>query len=428
MFSYLANRLYRNKAWPDKETLFKKSFPNRPYDDLLLRATMSDLRELVEEFLMWQEMRSDRVKSKLSLAIVFRQRNLSYFFKRNLNKLEKELTQAKIQNTDYWQKKLEVQSEMVKFQTQTIRAAELPLQEISNSIDTLYLAQKLRHACTQITHQAVYKKEYEFGLLPNVIDEVEQKGFLEIPAIALYYYCYRFLTEKSGVSFFQQFIKELFTNGHHFPDSELKNLYLLAINFCIRQLNEGNTPFVKEGWELYQEGLKQGFLLDHGRLSGFSFNNVIAFGIRLNLFDKVRQFIQKYKTHLDPSQRESYISFNLARLEYTQGNHTAALRLLQTADFKDLVNNLIAKTYQLKIFYELDEYNLLDSHLSSFRHFIRRREVSDYHRINYLNIIGFVRKLIALPPEDHTAKKSLRKEIEQEEILTERTWLLEQLG
>jgi hypothetical protein len=318
---------------------------------------------------------------------------------------------------------LDFQLETAQFQTRTVRTEALPFQAISCSLDTLYLAQKLRHACTQLSHQAVFKAEYDFGLLPKVLEAVESGGFLAVPAVALYYHCYHFLTDQQSLAHFQKFREVLRQNGALFPDSELKNLYLQALNFCIRKLNEGNVPFIREGWELYREGLDRGFLLDHGRLSGFTFNNVVAFGIKLEAFGEVADFIQKYQQHLEAGQRESYVHFNLARLEYTRHNHAAAMRLLQSADFKDLVNNLIAKTLLLKIYYELGEFDLLDSHLDSFRSFIRRRDVSDYHRQNYMNIIGFIRKILALAPSDTIGRVQLKEEIAKAEVLTEREWL-----
>ncbi|MCB0572295.1 MAG: hypothetical protein KDC66_21155 [Phaeodactylibacter sp.] len=425
MFSCLSVCLYRGRALPDKALLFRKSFPGRDYDDLLLRATMSDLRELVEEFLAWQKMRSGDLRYWLALAAEYRERGLGKFFNQAMKKVEKGLGGQPFRNADYLAQLLDYQLERAQFETRTVRTGELPLQAIADSIDALFLAQKLRHACTQLSHQAVFKTEYDFGLLPKVLGEVEAGGFLRIPAIALYYYCYRFLTEQDSLGFFRQFRQELRENGSHFPDSELKNLYLLAINYCIRKLNEGHGPFVLEGWELYQEGLAQGFLLEHGRLSGFTFNNVAAFGIKLGVFEAVEAFIEQYRDKLEPVQQESFVHFNLARLEYTRGNYTAALHLMQTADFKDLVNNLIAKTMLLKIYFELDEFDLLDSHLESFRRFIHRREVSDYHRENYTNIIALVKKLMALPPGDSAARAALQAEAENKSVLTEREWLLE---
>ena len=66
-----------------------------------------------------------------------------------------------------------------------------------------------------------------------------------------------------------------------------------------------------------------------------------------------------------------------------------ALKLLQKAEFGDLLLNLAARSLQLKIYYELQELDLLDSHLQAFRTFLRRKKELGYHRDNYLNTVRF---------------------------------------
>ena len=120
-------------------------------------------------------------------------------------------------------------------------------------------------------------------------------------------------------------------------------------------------------------------------------------------------------------------NFNKARLEYNRKNYDNALNLLQKADFKDLLNNLIAKTLLIKIYYELEAYNILESHLDSLQTFIRRKKVMGYHKENYLNIVQFTKKLLTTNLDDSLEKEKLKNRIEKEEVLTEKKWLLEQL-
>ena len=57
------------------------------------------------------------------------------------------------------------------------------LQEISDTLDVTYLADKLRQSCLIHAHQTVYQTDYDIGMLDEVLKYVEQKHFLEIPAI-----------------------------------------------------------------------------------------------------------------------------------------------------------------------------------------------------------------------------------------------------
>lgn len=427
MFDTLTKSLYRGKPLPDKQTLFNAVFGSSLYDDQRLRSLMSDLHLLVEEYLLARATLADEVQANLQLAQFYRQRGLNKHFAMTLKKVTSIQAKSRHRNADYFDGQLRFLVEASQFQSTDRRADRLNLQEISDTMDILYLAQKLRHACSQLSHRAVYQTDYQFGLLQAWINELEEGPYLRTPAIALYYYCYRFLTEEYSQAYFRQFRDQLLHHGLQFPKEELKDLYRAALNFCIRKLNEGSLDFAREGWELYQEGLKSDLFIEHNRLSRFTFDNIVGFGLRLEAHAAVRQFIEQYQIYLAPDYAESTVLFNLSRLAYSLKNYDGALAYLQQANPKDLVNQLICKTLQLKIYYETNELDLLESHLDSFRLFIRRREVSDYHRQNFQNIITYTRKLIALYPGDTSERQRLREAIQEEKVLSEKEWLLEKL-
>ena len=235
------------------------------------------------------------------------------------------------------------------------------------------------------------------------------------------------MTEQYRLDYFQQFKNLLLQHEQLFTLKERKDLYLYAINFCIRKLNTGEQAFSREGFDLYKKGLEAGLFLENGQLSHFTFNNVIAFSIRLKEFEWAKKFIHSYKAKLLPGYQDSIVSFNMARLEFHQGNYGEAMLHLQNAEYKDLINNLISKTLLLRIYFELGGTEALLSHLDSFLNFIHRREVSDFHRTNYLNIIRFTRRLVMLPPDGKRELKKMEKEILEEQILSEREWLLEKI-
>jgi len=86
---------------------------------------------------------------------------------------------------------------------------------------------------------------------------------------------------------------------------------------------------------------------------------------------------------------------------------------------------------QMKTYYELYEYDALESFLNSFRTYVNRKKQSgdlrSYHQENYLNIIRLTQKLLTYNPFDKKEKSKLREEFEKTKV-TERKWLLDQLG
>jgi len=427
LFACLSARRWKNKALPSAEEMYRSTFPGQAYDDTQLRGSKSDLLALVEEYLLIAHHRQSAIDNRLLLANIYRRRGLSKHFDSCMKKANQLLEESQVRNVDYFSKLHEHQVLHMQFQTQTQRTGALNLQEIADTIDHLYLMKKLRHTCTQLTHEAVYKTSYNYGLLPNLLQEIKNGDYLKHPAIATYYYCFRFLTGGQTLDDFLQFRKQLQDNRFFFPEEEQKDLYLVAINLCIRQINAGSPPFSRQVWELYHEGLSANLLLEDDRLSSFTFNNIVAISIKLQEYTWLEEFIETYQEKLEEKYRSNIVNFSRARLEYALGNYKKAMLLLQHSEYKDLINNLISKTLLLKIYFELEEFDLLESHLDSLHHFIRRREVSDYHRTNYLNIIRLVRKLVALEA-GKSKRKKLRQEIEATEILSEREWLLQRIA
>ena len=79
----------------------------------------------------------------------------------------------------------------------------------------------------------------------------------------------------------------------------------------------------------------------------------------------------------------------------------------------------------LKVYFELEEFDLLDAHLGAMRTFIRRKKMIGYHEENYVNLIHFTRKLVESNPYDRTEQEKLRQEIEQTKVVAEKGWLLD---
>ncbi len=425
LFNVLVKWSLKEQPFPSQSIIFQQVFPKEKYNDLKLRGTMSDLLELIEECWMINHRRANSISSKLMLSEIYRKRNLDKCYASTMKKSNQLLEAQPKRNAAYYQYLLRFQNEQMKYQSSTKRTEHLFLQEISDTNDVLYLIQKLQNACAQLSHQLVYKTTYNYGLLSPLLEEIEQEKYLKIPAIAIYYYCFRFLTETDQLKFFQSFKNLLYNYRHQFTKTDLEAPYRLALNLCIRKINEGVLSFVRDSWELSKEGLAAGILWENNYIPRFTFNNAIAAALLLKEFQWVASFIEESTDQLEPTFREQTISFNQARLEYAQKNYDKALLHLQGSEYKDLVNNLISKQLLIKIYFEVAAFESLNSHLDSFQQFIRRREVSDYHQTNFLNIIRYVRKIIALPEYDKLERNKLREQIQREPILSERQWLLE---
>ncbi|MBL7807680.1 MAG: hypothetical protein JNN28_07700, partial [Saprospiraceae bacterium] len=161
--------------------------------------------------------------------------------------------------------------------------------------------------------------------------------------------------------------------------------------------------------------------------SRFTYLNAATIGLVMQEYAWTEKLIREQQAFLEPAFRESMYAFNMARLEYQQKNYGPALQLLQRAEYKESMMALAAKTIQLKIYYETEEFDLLESHLQAIAAYIRRKKVIGYQRENYLNLVYFVRKMLEINPLDKKQKQQLRETIRQTKALAEKEWLLETL-
>ena len=417
----------KEQPFPALEQIFEKVFVGKKYNSLLLRGTMSDLLELVEHYLLISIRKEDDIQNQLLLAELYRKRNLEKNYKSTFKQLEKLMESQQLENADFYKDQLAFQTEQMKFQSANKRTDHLFLQEISDTHDILYLSQKLKNTCAQLSHQLVYKTDYDYGLLDYLLEHIEQEEYLTRPSIAIYYYCFRFLKGDNDQLYFQKFKTTFFQHKNKFTKEDLEAPYRLAINFCIRKLNDGQGLYLKEGFELYKEGLQEGILLENNLIPRFTFNNAIALAILLKEFDWVSSFIDQSKAILEEGFRAQTVSFNLARLAFAQGDFSSALIHLQSVEYKDLINVLIVKMMTIKIYYEMEETDILYSNLDSFGQFIRRRDVSDYHRNNFLAIIRIIKKILNTPDYNKEAMVLIQQEVLSAKILSEKHWLVEKI-
>ncbi|MBK9338121.1 MAG: hypothetical protein IPM98_16870 [Lewinellaceae bacterium] len=428
LLDFLEKPLKSKRPAPEKERAFAAIFGKDQFDDHRIRMAMSFLFQLASQFLSVQDFVGDTSQLRLRQAGLLRQRKLQDHARQTLMESATALLSRPQRNADFHQQHYQFLLEKYRAEAEINPTGPLPLQELSNQLDRAFLSRKLWQSCFMLSHQTVYNTTYDFGLLDAALAHLESAPVLDDPSVAVYYFCYRALTNPDETAYFQQFKQLLLQHSQLFPSDEMRDLYVLAINFCIRRYNAGNPDYLPEQFDFYRDGLAQKYFLVDGALSRYTYLNAATIGLVMHELDWVEQFINDYRNFVKEPHRESLYSFNLARLEYQRRHLDKALKLLQKAEYKDLLLHLAAKTLQLKIFYELEEFDLLESHLQTLQTFIRRKKDLGYHRENYLNTIRFTRKLLEANLFDKTVRKALLEEIEGTKGVAEQEWLLERVS
>lgn len=402
-------------------------FGNEGIPDQELRLRMTYLHRLLERYIAQKESESNDIDNRLRLLSGYRKRGLESPFERTRKNLEKTLETSPLRHTRYHESLFGLHWETHQ-RSHVLNPTDLEhLRAASAAADVAYITLKLRLICLLMAHQMLYVADNRNDWETEVIDFAEKNLAQSQPAVAVYLHCYRMMRYPEEEAHFQQFKQALLADTGIFPAEEMHGLFIWAANYCVRRLNAGEKRYFQEVLDVYKPGLESGYLLENGVLPRFTYHNVVAAGLQTGDHEWVNYFIYQYKNSLEKTYRESAFSFNLARLEFARKNYGAVLDLLQKANYRDILVNLATKTLLLKTYYELDEFDLLQSHLDAMHNYISRKRVIGYHRANYLNIIRYASRLLALNFSNKTEVEKLRGAIMAEEHLPEKEWFLGQI-
>lgn len=427
LFDFLDKKIRNRKVLPAKEKIFLKVYPNKKFDAQAYRQLLSWLQQLIEKYLAYQAMIENELDVKLRLATLFRERDLSKHYQKTIRDIEKCLNENEYRDANYYRQSFLLEQEKYLLASGEKRMASRNFQSLSDDLNINFILQKLRQACQLAAHQAVYNFDFQLDLLSEVLEFIEKQNLKSNPVIATYLYCYNALIAPDREDHFRSFIQVFFENSQRFSTNELRDLFLLAINFCIRRLNQGYIEFAKEGLNLYQNAIENEVLFLNGTLSRFTFQNIVAMGLKVKEFDWVGNFIQTYHHYLPKEHKHGSYAYNMAMLSYHRKNYDEVLRLLQLADYQDVLMSLSAKTLASKVYFEIGEDELLDAHLHTMQMFITRKKVMGYHRKNYLNFIKYLKKLLTTRRAISSNYLPVFESIQKEEVLTQKKWFIEQI-
>jgi len=427
LFDGICKSLKEDRAI-SKEKFWETTFKGQQYVESDLRLRMTYLQRLFEKFIAVEDLIDNKFEIKLKTAEWLRQNGLSAQHTSVLKDCAKQLDNKPLRNAEYHFSKYELEWEKYRAASQSKPDAKMDFQQVIDNFDISFIGKKLRQSCLLMMHDSVYRWGFDPGFLEQVFSYLEKRNLLNIPAISIYYHCYRMLEQPEEEKWFQTFKQELFERGSLFENEDIQDLFMLAINYGIRRVNDGHKNYFHDIIDLYKLGLDKKYLLQDGKLRRFTYFNIVTTALQIDMTDWAENFIEEWTPRLEKRYQERMYNFNLAKIAYHRKDFDAAIPLLQRSNYHDLLMNLGARTLLLKIYHELEEYDLLQSHLDAFSSYLRRKKGLGYHRKNYRNLIRFTNRLLNLNYLDKAQIASFRSEVQKAEILTEKDWLLSRVA
>jgi hypothetical protein len=412
-----------------KEAVWKLVYPNKPFNDGIMRQLASQLNSLAYRFIALEHWKAQPTQPLMNVLEALRKTGL----KKHTDGLEK-LLETELDKLP------EADSERLwtffRFDTYRLRLTETyerqpnfeHLRTAALHLDQGYYIARLQQFC-ELPVYAYFRPVNDIPVPTEAwISAMFDSAAFETPGVLAWWLTYNLVTKHRDEDYFK-LLEHLDKNEKAFDTDNLYQLYLHLQNYCIHlKINAGQSDWYDHLLDLYKKLLDKKLLLSNDRIDTQHYKNIVSLGIQTKNTAWTLGFIKNYTSLLPESDQEWARSYNEAKVHFSSGNFGQVMEILRDIEFKDQNTQLGARVILVKTYVELDEYRLLDSLLESFRIYLRRhKNLSADTKQQYLNFVRFAKKLSILPLDRSTERDKLVQEIAQCKSLVAREWFAEKL-
>jgi hypothetical protein len=419
--------------------IWSRLFPGQAYQQQPFKDLMSQLSRLLKRFLALENLQKSPYDWDQQLLQALAERKAEKQFLQHRKALLKRLAKQPFRDLEYFEQQYQIAR-----QTDQLKAIELKrdydqaLQDRADYLDLSYLIRKLQDYCEMLNRNNLQQQHYRTDLIEAIQGILHhQPSLLAIPVIRLWYQILQTLVQPTKAAVFEELSEQLAQNGHWVSEPERRAMYKYLLNFCIRRINAGESAYLARSFAVYQRMLAEDLLLVQGQLSHTDFKNIVSSGLRLKEFAWVRDFMDAYRSKVDPLFAENVYTYCLAHLHAESGEERQAIRLLQAVQFTDVYYALSARTLLLRIFYDQSDPDDLSYQIKAYQHFLRRNPtLSQRNRQLYLDFARYLKRLFRLREQQHYLEatkyrknyEALQQALQQQAEVAHRNWLEERLG
>jgi hypothetical protein len=428
------------------EYIYQKVYPGKKYNERVIKSRLTDLFQIAEEYLAILNFRNDKFRYGYHYLAELKERNLDGLFRKNLLELESLLKKDNFMNSRYIYDTYLLENLKSNYLIRIGKSSRVFDSTIKAS--EFLTAYMLNQSSLLINSMAASKvnfnKDTGLEILESITKNLEfDNNFEELTENAadatiatllkINYYTFRMTKDQGGIKYFYKLSEYIESNRELFNFGDLSSLYLVMLGYCSIQINNNNSEFRKEQFEIFKKMSRDGVLVAEGQnyIEPNLFRGIIVLGISLNEIEWIENFVEANIKAIEPGSRENLLYYSRAVILFEKEMYVDALKCSSKVISTKPIYKLDIKDLVLKSYYELKEYNAVAEHLDAYSHFVSlNKEVSSIMKKAHSNLIKFVKKLLkqqyltVANAGDKFVLEMLKKSISSCVHLKSRKWLL----
>ncbi len=397
----------------DRFKVYQYLFPNdATYKEIKLQQYMSELVKLVERFWAYNSFCKEPIQEQLYIARIYQKRNLPTYWQSSMQKAQQNLEANKANMAAVDLHYCELQLELAiheSIEAKQRRDFEPNLQNVLSNLNTYYLVNVLQYYCKAMNYKRFKAIDYQVPIIEEVLAHIEEHRYENQPIIIMYFYAIKTLLEAQNETHYKKLKTLLLEKSKELFRKDAQNLFALARNYCIYQMNNRNVSYYYEIFNLYQIEIEKKLILRDGQMTPSTFQNIVTTGLMLSKFDWLENFIFDFSDYVT----ESMFYQTLAKLRFHQKRYKETIELIDKANFAEILDKISSRTILLQSYFELfmldddsDDFDeKIENYLTSFSVFLNRhREEIERHYEYYASLLYFLNKIMKYIWQGNEAK------------------------
>lgn len=221
------------------------------------------------------------------------------------------------------------------------------------------------------TESELIKNFYEISDIDNLLKEVFKEGDEQLSRLTMLFYFYRITVDFKDEKSYEIF-KKLVLKYSDKLTFEVKKDYLHGLcNFCFYQELRKRDHYMSEFSKIYNVLLDESVKAQNKDLFVVnSYRNMIRLYASENKFDDIKEYNSKYLIYHDPEERDNLQHYSNALISFQKTNYEDTLSHINRTNFSIPMMIRDMKYLKMQVVIELGYYDLFNSELDSFRHFL----------------------------------------------------------
>lgn len=289
----------------------------------------SHMLELIGDFLVWEQIRSQPLAKSAFLLEALNERELdahvAFFYKKATNRKE---TDARSSFDFDMLCLIEAQREVLLQRTPPKDDFMQLIGRTADAEDSVFIIRKIKSATATRNYNLVFQKDRPTWLAEEVSQRIAAAPD-DVPLVArLYNYAYRSMDPAEGFMQYELLREGLRDRLTALDVDDIFSLFIYAFNFCARRVADGAEAYRTEAGGLFTDLLRHKTLIHAGGLTPAWFKNVVVTLATVGKVDEARQWIDGFAEKLPDDQRATAVAYARAALCFNQGNYAECRRLL----------------------------------------------------------------------------------------------------